>query len=204
MGDLTPHILVLTSWISNCLSKRKEKKMSKQYQDADSLLFFRPVDEQDLPRIIALEEEGYPADEKASPQALRFRAAQAGDLFLTAVKPVKGKDVLVGYVCGTLTTSPELTHESMAQHDPQGQLLCIHSVCVDSSYRRSGIAKRMLAAYLLFVQQTSPQVASVRLISKQHLTPLYAGAGFTNLGPSSVVHGKDQWIEMEYKVPAGE
>ena len=48
------------------------------------------------------------------------------------------------------------------------------------------------------------QVTSVRLISKQHLTLLYAGAGFTNLGPSSVVHGKDQWIEMEYKVPAGE
>jgi len=62
----------------------------------------------------------------------------------------------------------------------------------------------MLAAYLLFVQQTSPQVNSVRLISKQNLVPLYSAAGFTSLGPSSVVHGKDQWIEMEHKLRTGE
>jgi GNAT superfamily N-acetyltransferase len=80
------------------------------------------------------------------------------DQFLAAVKPVKGKDILVGYICATLTSSASLTHESMAEHDPQGNLLCIHSVCVDKSYRGGGIAKRMLAAYLLFVQQTSPQV----------------------------------------------
>ena len=82
----------------------------------------------------------------------------AGDLFLVAVKPVKGKDVLVGYVCGTLTNSAELTHESMGSHEPEGSLLCVHSVCVDKDHRRGGIAKRLLAAYLLFVQQTSPQV----------------------------------------------
>ena len=46
------------------------------------------------------------------------------------------------------------------------------------------------------------QVTRVRLISKENLVPLYSGAGFTDLGPSSVVHGKDKWIEMEYKVPA--
>jgi len=97
-------------------------------------------------------------------QRIKFRhrttscSFAAGDLFLAAVKPVKGKDVLVGYVCGTLTSSPGLTHESMARHDLDGTLLCVHSVCVDEGCRRSGIAKRMLAAYLLFVQQTSPQV----------------------------------------------
>jgi hypothetical protein len=55
MGDIVPQVLILTSWISNCLTRRKEKKMSKEYKDADNLLFFRPVEEHDLPRIIELE-----------------------------------------------------------------------------------------------------------------------------------------------------
>ena len=55
MGDLVPQVLILTSWISNCLTKRKEKRMQREYKDADNLLFFRPVDELDLPRITALE-----------------------------------------------------------------------------------------------------------------------------------------------------
>jgi len=56
MGDIVPQVLILTSWISNCLARRKEKKMGKEtYKDADNLLFFRPVDETDLPRIIELE-----------------------------------------------------------------------------------------------------------------------------------------------------
>ena len=51
--------------------------------------------------------------------------------------------------------------------------------------------------------QVGMQVTRVRLISKENLLPLYSGADFTNLGPSSIVHGKDPWIEMEYKMPAG-
>jgi len=55
MGDIVPQVLIVTSWISNWFSKRKEKKMSQEYQVADNLLFFRPVDELDLPRIVQLE-----------------------------------------------------------------------------------------------------------------------------------------------------
>jgi hypothetical protein len=55
MGDVVPQVLIVTSWIANFFSKRKEKKMSQEYQDAGNLLFFRPVEDLDLPRIIQLE-----------------------------------------------------------------------------------------------------------------------------------------------------
>lgn len=87
----------------------------------------------------------------------------AGNFFLVAILPIKGKDLLVGYTCATLTSSGNLTHDSMARHDPDGTTLCIHSVCVDQNHRRRGIAKRMLQAYVVFVQQTSPQVSVVFL-----------------------------------------
>ena len=83
----------------------------------------------------------------------------AGNLFLVGVRSQEGGDKLLGFVCGTQTAATSLTHDSMAQHDEHGATLCIHSVCVDRARRRQGIAKRMLQAYILFVQQTTPQVS---------------------------------------------
>ncbi len=105
-------------------------------------------------------------------------------------------DTLVGYTCGTLTAADTLTHESMSRHDPEGQTLCIHSVGVAAEFQRKGIARRMLKAYLQYVQQTSPQVQSVQLICKEALIPLYTSASFNLVGPSSIVHGRDQWYDM--------
>ena len=40
------------------------------------------------------------------------------------------------------------------------------------------------------------QVHSIHLLCKEGLIELYKNAGFQLLGPSSVVHGKEQWFEM--------
>jgi len=109
-------------------------------------------------------------------------------------------DTLVGYTCGTLTTADTLTHESMSRHDPEGQTLCIHSVSVAAEHQRKGIARRMLKAYLQYVQQTTPQIQSVQLICKEVLIPLYVSAGFTLVGPSPVAHGQDQWFDMRVDI----
>ena len=92
----------------------------------------------------------------------------AGEFFLVALIPEKGKDKLVGYVCGTLTASGRLTHESMARHDPEGTALCIHSVCVDREHRCRGYGMRMVQAYILFVRQTKPQVRALALACSSH------------------------------------
>lgn len=117
--------------------------------------------------------------------------------------PKHQPDVLVGYTCGTLTTADSLTHESMSKHDTEGKTLCIHSVCVAAEYQRKGIATRMLKAYLQYVQQSCPQASSVQLICKKTLISLYESAGFTMKGPSSIVHGQDQWFHLHVSLPKG-
>jgi len=130
----------------------------------------------------------------------------ASDLFMVAVasgslnSAEQQADTLVGYTCGTLTTADALTHESMSRHDPEGQTLCIHSVSVAAENQRKGIARRMLKAYLQYVQQTSPQIQSVQLICKEVLIPLYVSAGFTLVEASLVVHGQDQWFDMRVAI----
>ncbi len=81
---------------------------------------------------------------------------------------------------------------------PPADLLAIHSVCVDAAHRRRGVASRLLRAYLSYVQGITPGLREVRLICKEKLIPLYAGAGFKMVGPSDVVHGKDSWFEMRW------
>ena len=73
--------------------------------------------------------------------------------------------------------------------------MCIHSVVVDETKRRTGIATWMLASYLHNVKSLG-SVSRVLLICKEPLIPLYAAVGFKNLGLSDVVHGKDPWILM--------
>ena len=113
-------------------------------------------------------------------------------------------DRLVGYACGTLSGEPVLTKESMARHDPGGALLCLHSVCVAAPERRRRVATRLLRAYAAYVQQTTPQLQELRLLSKPAMVPLYEGAGWELLGESSVVHGLDRWMEMRLGVEGPE
>ena len=106
-----------------------------------------------------------------------------------------------------LLITPAHTQPTRAGHcrltpHPTG-LLAIHSVCVDAAHRRQRVATRLLAAYLAYVQSTTPQLREVRLICKQQLIPLYAGAGFEMVGPSDVVHGQDPWFEMRWGPPGG-
>lgn len=115
----------------------------------------------------------------------------------------------------------------MGRHEPGGGLLAIHSVCVAAEQRRRGVASRLLRAYQGYVAATTPGLrevraaggraaamrgrllpaahrgaagprAQARLICKEPLVPLYAGAGFQLVGPSDVVHGRDPWFEMRW------
>jgi len=157
-------------------------------------VFFRPCEAADVARCAELEAAGYPADEAASPARLAFRQQSAGDFFLCAEQSSTG--VVVGFCCGTLTRAATLTAETMATHEPDGELLCIHSVCVAAEERRRGVALSLLRAYLRILPAVAPAVRSVRLIAKPGLTELYVRAGFRLLGPSPVVHGAEPWLEF--------
>lgn len=150
----------------------------------------------DLPRVIALEQASYPADEAAAPETLASRLARAGEAFLVATDAA---GEVIGFTCATRARGATLTHESMRGHDPAGESLCVHSVVVEAAARRGGLGSALVRA-LLARARALPGVTRVLLICKQPLIGLYGRAGFRLVGPSAVVHGADPWFEMVVEI----
>ena len=186
------------------------------------------VAESDVERIAKIEEASYPADEKASFDALKFRAEQAREFFLVVVEEDltppsssergRGEEKIVGYVCGTLSREDTLTKQSMKEHHADGTHLLIHSVCVEERRRRRKIGTKLLEAYLMYVKARNNDnknddrkdadgnkngvvVKKISLICKRELVRFYEDAGFEYKGPSLVCHGKDAWFECEMRIP---
>ena len=149
----------------------------------------------DLDKIAASEEEGYPADEMADKNTLKNRMEGANSYFK---KNVNEDGNLVGFVCGTLSSSDVLTEDSMYGHAPEGSHLCIHSVCTLPIFQKQGHARRGLCAYLEAIAKDK-QVTKISLIAKEHLVSFYKSCGFELVGLSSVVHGEDPWYELVKK-----
>ena len=158
-----------------------------------------------LPAITAAEIASYPADEAASPDSLQYRLANAAGVFKAAVTAVVAGDdgdgdaapALVGFVCGTCCQGSTLTHDTMSVHDPQGTTLCIHSVVVLEQYRRRGVGRWLVDAYVKAIDAEQPGINLIVLMCKKGLIDFYASAGgFQLVGQSAVVHGADPWFEM--------
>ncbi|MEW5315353.1 MAG: hypothetical protein WDW38_006790 [Sanguina aurantia] len=186
--------------------------MASGFVTLPDAVFFRPAQQEDLASITALELASYPADEAATPEKLAYRMHNAGDFFMVAVKQEAAaypsepdgddsaaathSDTIVGFVCGTCTSSERYSHACMSHHEPEGARLCIHSVVVREDLRRRGLAQRMLRAYFMFMQGTAEHVIHVHLVSKALLVPLYEKSGLTVVGPAQLEHGADSWIEL--------
>ncbi|SCV69357.1 BQ2448_2377 [Microbotryum intermedium] len=155
-------------------------------------LEFRPVPAEHVDKAFELESTGFPADEAASLEMLRYRQRVAGPLFLGAYTP---DGELVGFACATLTPSDTLTHDSLSRHVANAPYAAIHSVCVSTRHRRQGIARSLLDAYVAHLARLDG-IRGARLITHHHLISLYSQAGFELVGGSSVVHGSEKWFEM--------
>ena len=158
-----------------------------------------PIDGPLLPAVTALESASYPPDEAATPQRLTFRAAHAAPFFKVLLHLSDSQQqppVLIGFVCGTLTSAARQEAASMATHDPTGTTLCIHSVVIAASERRRGLGGWMLRRYLAQVAEAAPAVSRVLLLTKPAHMAMYESAGFSSLGASAVEHGVEPWIEM--------
>ena len=145
----------------------------------------------DLDRLFDLETRSYPADEAASRETLAYRIENAARCFLLAEE-----EGLLGFVCGTRTSSEHLTAAAMGIHEPEGRNLGIHSVVVAPERRRKGLGTLLVAGYLARIAADLAGVERAMLICKEHLEGFYAANGFELVGPSEVVHGRDPWFEM--------
>ena len=132
----------------------------------------------------------------------KLRLEKAGDFFITAWEG-KGREdesKLIGFVNGTKCKGETLRHETMADHDEEGNTLCMHSVCVQEEKRRKKVGQKMLQRYLEHVKEKRKEVGVVLLICKEQLINFYESVGFELVGPSDVVHGKDKWYELKLRI----
>lgn len=184
-----------------------------------------------------MERASYPADEAASAVSLEMRQREAGEFFMVAravdsmdssgLEGARASDAsgtaaaeraaldadarsIVGYVCGTLASGDVLDESTMSSHDPSGDVLAIHSVCVDERFRRRGVAASALAHYVARwivhdetqnenddTTTTTTKVRRVRLLCKENLIPFYERyGGFALEGASAVEHGAETWFDM--------
>ncbi|KAG0233811.1 hypothetical protein BGW42_007182 [Actinomortierella wolfii] len=206
-------------------------------------LHFQLLPKEHVERAYAIETAEYPAEEAASLENLIYRQTHAPHLFMGCyLNPHGDNDVnacvvdnsetshgsttsfvptsndLIGYIVSTQAHGETLTHESMSHHEPTGESVCIHSVCIARAFQRRGYALRMLRAYLAHLDALNRLARQnnnkdgndpsnnhgtfqrVLLIAHDELVPLYKKAGFEWIGQSEVSHGPDPWFEMKYKL----
>jgi len=153
----------------------------------------RPLKITDIEEAYRLETEGFPAEEAATYDDLIFRQKRCAELFMGYFE---GYD-LVGFICGTRSNRVSLDEESLHTHDPEGESICIHSVCVDRTRQRQGIALKMLETYCDHARSVCTDAKRILLVSHAELIPLYTRAAFTYIGKSTLKHGSKKWFEFE-------
>lgn len=117
---------------------------------------------------------------------------------------LKGR--IIGFICATRCSS--LNAESMKSHDATGKILAIHSVVVEEKFRNSGVASAMIQDYLSAMERLNSKNGTLKvkmdkivLMAKKNLLAFYVRNGFKAMGVSDVVHGKEQWFELERDLP---
>lgn len=172
---------------------------------------YRPALAGDVQRCHEIEAASYPEDEAASLKSLRYRQQNAGDYFWVATLPMVEAaklngmddllgetgdgDMIIGFICSTRCN--EFTEESMTTHEEGGSIIAVHSVVVESQFRRKGIASAMMNNYLKQMVASANGFKRILLLAKSHLLGFYVENGYAVLRPSPIVHGKETWYELE-------
>ena len=202
-----------------------------QAADILSRLFRFQVTPTDLPKCYTIESGSYPPDEAASLESLQYRQHHAAPYFRCAAllgvdeeaaatakqqqqqqqqtqkadptDSMKMTGEIVGFVTGTRCSAFDVA--SMAVHDPHGSMLAIHSVVVSEQYRRMGIGSAMLREYVASIRKRTVKtpIEKIVLIAKADKLAFYVRAGFSVVGVSPIVHGRDTWYECSCDLTGG-
>jgi len=137
--------------------------------------------------ISTLEAASFPADEAASPEAIRARITEAGGFFWTYRRSDESE--IIGFVNGTCTLSEVIHHESMSKHEASGRTLVVHSVTISPNERRKGLGSQMLLQYIQKMT-INTTIDRILLLSKSDMLTFYVNCGFKLISLSNVSHGQ--------------
>lgn len=147
----------------------------------------------DLPRLIALEQAGFPAAEAATEAQMKERLAAYPEHFwvlLDGERPVSLVD-------GMVTDEEHLTdamYADASMHRENGKWQMIFGVVTDPEYRCRGCAETLLRHVIGEARRQGR--CGLVLTCKEKLIHYYAKFGFVNEGVSVSEHGGVTWYEM--------
>eukprot|EP00560_Eucampia_antarctica_P007761 CAMPEP_0197827096 /NCGR_PEP_ID=MMETSP1437-20131217/3960_1 /TAXON_ID=49252 ORGANISM="Eucampia antarctica, Strain CCMP1452" /NCGR_SAMPLE_ID=MMETSP1437 /ASSEMBLY_ACC=CAM_ASM_001096 /LENGTH=222 /DNA_ID=CAMNT_0043427825 /DNA_START=368 /DNA_END=1036 /DNA_ORIENTATION=- len=116
---------------------------------------------------------------------------------------MNSENEIIGFICSTRCSS--FDHDTMATHDSEGNFLAIHSVVVKQEYRRKGIASQMMKHYIKSISEDNRMnptlpISKTVLLAKSKLLGFYVNLGFSVLKVSDIVHGQEQWYDLEMSI----
>jgi predicted PhzF superfamily epimerase YddE/YHI9/N-acetylglutamate synthase-like GNAT family acetyltransferase len=146
----------------------------------------------DAEELFALESASFPEDEMASLESIRLRLQQAARYFIV----LEEQGHIIGFVNGTCVRSKDFEHDCMTTHITDGRYLVIHSVTIIPGRRRQKLGSSMFKEYIIMMMNEK-SIDSILLLTKIHLIGMYRDCDFTLIRPSTIIHGKEMWYEME-------
>jgi len=161
-------------------------------------LVFRNAQLSDLDVCHRIEASRYPEDEAASRENIEKRIFAFSEGFLVAEQDGQ----VVGFVNAGATSKVDLADEeikAMIGHEPEGENLVIMSVVVDEKVAGTGIAGKLMQAYVS--QAWDQGRKAIFLLCKTHLIPFYEKFGFAWVCKSASTHGGAEWHEMAAQIP---
>ncbi|AQZ12310.1 PAA1 (YDR071C) [Zygosaccharomyces parabailii] len=171
-------------------------------------MYVRPLILEDDSQVIALEAQGFPPAERASPQTIDYRLNTCPELCsglfireFNDAKEVKAEK-LIGHILGTkVGRNGFIRLEDMGcSHNESSNTVAIHSLVIDPSYQKKNLATLLLTDY---IQKLSNQEIGERIVIIAHepLVPFYERVGFKVVGENKDVakdpaFAQSKWIDM--------
>ena len=147
----------------------------------------------DLPELVAIEAECFPAAEAATEASIADRLAAYPNHFWVQLD--RGR--IIGFVNGMVTDEPDLRdemYENASLHNEAGAWQMIFGVDTLPAYRCRGCAAALLNHVIAEAKAQGRK--GLVLTCKDRLVHCYAKFGFVNEGVSGSTHGNVMWYQM--------
>ena len=159
---------------------------------------FRIASPADAARCFDVEAAGYNADEAATLEKISKRIAEHPQGFVL----LETGGEIVGFINSGCTHEVEMSDEDIKDligHDPSAPHVVILSVVVDPAYQGLGLSTALMSEFVRRMEEAGK--ATIHLMCKRPLVPLYERFGYRYIKPSGSAHGGAEWHEMMMDLP---
>ena len=156
-------------------------------------LMIRKAHPDEWKKLWEIERSCFPPAEAASGEMIERRLKTFPENFVVA--ELNGQ--AVGFINGGNTDEqylPDEMYHDISLHKPDGSYQTLFGLNVIAEYRKHGIAKQLVLAYILLAKEHGKK--GIILTCKDHMIHYYEKFGFVNYGAADSAHGGAKWNDM--------